>query len=211
MNLTFEYNKQKDIYCLVKYGAGSFNSKTPTKVYEELVAVYGDNPTEIQLDDFVVGYLKDNAVNLDEKLKKFESDWLAAKDNYIAKAESIFGVTLPNDITVFLTINNRCPYNIEQSYFFVSLSSMYPNRTVMHELWHFYTWYKFGITDEEKLGKQKYNDLKEALTVLLNIEFPDTFRRNPDMGYPQHQELREKILEFWSKSQDMDALWASLI
>jgi hypothetical protein len=40
----------------------------------------------------------------------------------------------------------------------------------MHELWHFYTWYGLGVDQEERLGKEKYNDLKEALTVLINIE-----------------------------------------
>ncbi len=82
----------------------------------------------------------------------------------------------------------------------------------MHEYWHLYTWYKFGVIWEEKLGKQKYNDIKESLTVLLNIECKDLFPENKkDIGYPQHQELREKIIKIWNETKDIDKLWVELI
>ncbi len=211
LKLNFVYEKDRDVWCLINYGASSNNSKTPTQVYEKLVTEYGDSPTEKQINDFVVEYLKDNAINVDEKLAKCESDWLSVRDNYQAKAEGIFGVILPKDITVFLTVNNRCPYNIENNSFFVTISSPIPNRIIMHELWHFYTWYKFGVIHEKIMGKQRYNDLKEALTVLLNIEFPDTFRRNPDIGYPQHQELRKQIEDIWNEEKDIEKLWNRLL
>ena len=36
------------------------------------------------------------------------------------------------------------------------------NPTIMHELWHFFTWYKFG--DQMKvLGVKRYNEFKESL------------------------------------------------
>ena len=78
----------------------------------------------------------------------------------------------------------------------------------MHELWHFYTWYSLGINQVEKLGKEKYNDLKEALTVLLNVEFRDLLPEGIiDAGYPQHKELRDKILKFWEKDRNIINLW----
>ncbi|MEY2640919.1 MAG: hypothetical protein RL150_312 [Candidatus Parcubacteria bacterium] len=73
----------------------------------------------------------------------------------------------------------------------------------MHKLWHFYTWYAFGSTQEERLGKQKYNDLKEALTALLNVECRDLLPEGvADTGYPQHQELRQQILAYWETDKD---------
>lgn len=82
----------------------------------------------------------------------------------------------------------------------------------MHELWHFYTWYGLGVDQEEKLGKQKYNDLKEALTVLLNVECNDLLPEGMlDTGYSQHQEIRRTILEFWEKDKDIKKLWDYLI
>jgi hypothetical protein len=81
------------------------------------------------------------------------------------------------------------------------------NAVSMHELWHFYTWYKFGREVEQKIGKERYNDIKEALTVLLNIECSDLMADEIDRGYPQHQDLRSKIADVWSKSKDIDGVW----
>jgi hypothetical protein len=82
----------------------------------------------------------------------------------------------------------------------------------MHELWHFYTWYGLGADQEEKIGKQKYNDLKEALTVLLNVECEDLLPEGViDTGYPQHQEIREKILQYWEKEKNIKNLWNYLV
>ena len=65
---------------------------------------------------------------------------------------------------------------------------------------------------QEKLGKQKYNDLKESLTVLLNSECKDLFgKKSYDGGYPQHKALREKITQLWIKEKDMEKLWDNLV
>ena len=82
----------------------------------------------------------------------------------------------------------------------------------MHELWHFYTWYGLGTDQERKLGRQKYNDLKESLTVLLNVECNDLMPAGiQDNGYPQHQELRAMILDFWAHEKSIIKLWDYLI
>ncbi|MDQ5957331.1 MAG: hypothetical protein QG614_306 [Patescibacteria group bacterium] len=82
----------------------------------------------------------------------------------------------------------------------------------MHELWHFYTWCGIGFYQEEKIGKQKYNDLKEALTVLLNVECKDLLSEGViDIGYHQHKEIRHKILEYWEKDKNIVKLWDYLV
>ncbi len=81
----------------------------------------------------------------------------------------------------------------------------------MHELWHFYTWYRFGLY-EEKIGKQRYNDIKEALTVLLNVECKDLLPEDKqDNGYEQHKELREQILQIWSRDKNIENLWKKIV
>lgn len=82
----------------------------------------------------------------------------------------------------------------------------------MHELWHFYTWSKFGDNEEQKIGVRKYNDMKEALTVLLNIECKHLLPEGVlDMGYPQHQELRNRISELWKKNPDILYVWTEAL
>jgi hypothetical protein len=83
---------------------------------------------------------------------------------------------------------------------------------IMHELWHFYTWQGLGVNQEEILGPQKYNDIKEALTGLLNVECRDLLTEDmTDAGYPQHQDLRKQILKYWEKDRNIKNLWNHII
>lgn len=208
MRLTFTYDKEKDIWCLLNKGKSSNNSQSPTKVYEQLVAAAGENPTPEQTSEFIDKYLAENNIDLDARIRELENSWAKLADEYQTRAEQIFGTTLSADITVYLTINNRCPYDITNDSFFVSLSNESPTRTIMHELWHFYTWYELGAGELEKLGNEKYNDLKESLTVLLNIECKDLLPEGvEDTGYPQHAELRKRIVELWSQEKDIRKVW----
>lgn len=211
MRVLFTYNREKDTWCLLTKGKSSNNSKNPTKQYEMLVAKYGNNPTTEEAATFVDEYIA-KEFNIQNSVQDFQNDWNSISLEFTKRAEAIFGVSLPNDITAYLTINSRCPYDIGNNSFFVSLQSASIRKTAMHELWHFYTWYGLGSDQEAKLGKQKYNELKEALTVLLNVECGDLLPIGTlDAGYPQHQEIRKKILDYWEKDRNMYSLWEHII
>lgn len=81
----------------------------------------------------------------------------------------------------------------------------------MHELWHFYTWYGIGVDEEVKLGKKRYNDCKEALTVLLNEACADLLPEGVvDEGYQQHQVMREQAVRRWKECHDVVKIWQHL-
>ena len=82
----------------------------------------------------------------------------------------------------------------------------------MHELLHFYTWHAFGkkLLDEG-LSKLAYNDIKESLTELLNLEFSDLMSGKQDTGYPQHQDMRTEIQNFWPVQKDISVLLQKLM
>lgn len=213
MKLTFAYDRNRDIWCVLNYGKTSMNSPTPTKQYQELINQYGKDVSESDTDAFIESYISVNKIDMDNLPDFLQKNWDSISSEYQKRAEEIFGVILPRNVAAYLTINERCPYSIQNDMFFVSTA--YPNaahKTAMHELWHFYTWYKYGIEWESKLGAQKYNEVKEALTVLLNVECKDLLPEGlTDKGYPQHQELRQRILELWSKDRNMDNLWNTLV
>lgn len=214
MKIHFQYNKEKDIWCLLNKGKSSNNSQNPTKEYRELIAQYGENPSEENVSNFIDNYISAKSISIEDCIGKCQNEWNKISDEYHKRAEQIFGIILPADITAYLTINSRCPYSILENYFFVSagFSTSSAVSTIMHELWHFYTWYGLGPEQEELLGKKKYNDLKEALTVLLNIECADLLPEGErDTGYPQHQLLREKILGIWNKEKDVRKLWEEIL
>lgn len=212
MKVTFDYNKEKDIWCLLKFGKSSTNSTSQTKAYKMLVDKKEENPTENETSIFVDKYIADKKINIQEYITNYQKDWDTISNQYKKVAERVFNVSLPEDIIAYLTVNDRCPYNIKDNFFLVSVPCSSMRNIAMHELWHFYTWYKFGVVWEEKLGKQKYNDLKEALTVLLNVECGELLSvGKQDNGYPQHKELREKIVQLWNKTKDIDKLWLVLV
>ncbi len=212
MSVIFTYDHSQDISCLLTYGKTSLNSPTLTKIYKELVAKRGENLSEEIASDFIHEYVSQHNIKVEELADEYSKDWNVIADIFQKRAEWIFQIALPKDITAYLTINDRFPYSIKNNYFFVSTSPYSMRLTVMHELWHFYTWYKFGVIWEQKIGKEAYNDIKEALTVVLNIVCKDLLPQDiQDEGYSQHQELRNKILEIWSTCQDIEALWEKLV
>ena len=71
----------------------------------------------------------------------------------------------------------------------------------MHLQFHYYFEKDLII----KIGREKFGDLKEALTILLNEEFRDLWIVE-DKGYEIHQELRKRISEQWKKNKDFDEL-----
>lgn len=213
MKVTFEYNQEKDIWCLLNKGKSSINSPTPTKVYEKLEKDFGEKPIEDEAKTFTEKFISDNNFSVKDFTEKYQKDWGSISDEYQKIAEKIFQVSLPKDIMAYLTINNRCPYNIKDNFFFVNIpDELHLRKIVMHELWHFYTWYKFGYIWEGKIGKEKYNEIKESLTVLLNTECKYLMPEGiSDKGYPQHKELREKIFKLWEETKDIDKVWNNLV
>jgi len=207
MKVTYKYDKKEDIWCITNKGKISHNSPHPTKVYELMVNKIGENPEEKEVSKFIDEYLEENNYNVELLAKTFEKEFVEIADKYHKIAEQVFGVTLKNDVVGYLTVNNRCPYSIQENLFFVSVSVDSANRIAMHELWHFYTWYRFP-NDVLKIDPVVYNDIKESLSVLLNIECKELYGEGvEDKGYPRHEELRKRIVTVWNKTKDIQKVW----
>ena len=188
MKLHFAYNIEKDIENFIN-GTRAVNSKKPTKFQTSFSEKYGDNFEKEKVKIFIEEQDKINGFDANKEIVAVEERWKIAKPIFIERVEKIFGISYPVPIiTVYLTHNERCTYNIEQDYFFVRIGSEFSNNTIMHELLHFYTWHAFGkkLLDEG-LSKLAYNDVKESLTELLNLEFSDLLNGKRDEGYPQNQ------------------------
>jgi len=150
------------------------------------------------------------------KIKRaFNDAWNQINDEYFKRLEKIMKRPICCEkITAYLTILQRCPYKPikDNPSFFVHLFGGIPSvmATIGHEVMHiqFHNTYWEGI--EKQIGKEKTEDLKEALTTILNLEFQDLWIV-PDNGYNMHKELRDFIEKQWKKNPDFDVLLENCI
>ena len=211
MEIIFAYDEDKDIECLLKKGPGSHNQPgNQTKTYKELLDFTSDVGNTGKVREFVRKYLFENGIDVQISREELQRNWDTVAEEFEKRAERIFGIRIADRITAYMTITGRYPYYIEDKakFFYVPAQKTNANATTMHELLHFYTWFKFG--ESEPVDPQKYNDVKESLTALLNIEFSDLMNGVVDSGYPQHARLREMAADEWERSKDINKVWNTL-
>jgi len=141
-------------------------------------------------------------------LKQVEEYWQEVGSKFTERFENLTGNKFSFDeVTVYLTTIQRCPYNYGEKWFMISflehpLSAV---KIICHELMHFHFIDNNWNNIEKEIGKEKTDNLKEALTVLLNLEFKDLLFFE-DRGYEEHKKLREFIKIEWEKEKDYDKL-----
>ena len=133
--------------------------------------------------------------------------WDFINKEFFSRMNKIMKKEYNKDIKGYITTIPICPYDPDEPSFMVS--SLYSLQSAMancgHEIMHLYFHDFYWEKVEEKIGKGRTGDLKEALTVLLNLEFRDLWLFN-DNGYEKHKELRRFIFESWKKEKDFDEL-----
>lgn len=204
MKIQFQYAIQKDIENYQK-ASQSTNNKKPTRMQALYIAEYGTGFEDQKLQAFITKYIATDKLSLSDETERIENAWRPLEQEFLKRLEVMFGIkSLLDTIRVFLTTDTRCSYNLEHGYFFVSVSRPFQNKTIMHELLHFWTWWRFHTeVDSGNMTEESYNDAKESLTELLNIEFQDLLEGAHDDGYPQHKEMRAVVGQTWSETKDI--------
>ncbi|MCK9596070.1 hypothetical protein M0R19_02725 [Candidatus Pacearchaeota archaeon] len=140
---------------------------------------------------------------------ELEKAWEKVNNIYFSRLEKVIKKPIyPDKFTGYITTVGRCPYNPQDYSFMISIKRplLQCLRTIGHELLHIqFHNSKHWETCEKEIGKEKTNDLKEALTVLLNLEFKDLWFVE-DRGYDSHKELRNFITNEWKKEKDFERL-----
>ena len=90
-------------------------------------------------------------------------------------------------ILVYLTSSPICPYNFKEKWIlvFAEANTRQQLQILLYELNHFMFYYYFGDLRKE-LEKEKFESLKEALTIFTNPE---------EKGYPNQRKLRKWLIE----------------
>jgi len=142
---------------------------------------------------------------LDSLAEDINNAWVKIEGAFIKKLEEVHKKPFVfEQIKGVLSSSFRFGYKIDQNWF---ATDMLRNKfaaidTATHELMHFMFHKYYDQTCKDKgLDKNKMWDIKEAFTVLLNLEFSE-FRFQPDFGYAPHKELREVIKKSWLEHED---------
>ena len=203
MKLEFSYSLEKDVENF-KVTSQSINNKQPTKLHALYISKYCEVFEDQKIERFITDYIKQNRIDMSLETERIQSNWRSIEQDFLKRSSSLFHLTDTDGVIhVYLTMNGRCSYNTEQRYFFVSVSRR-QIPTIMHELFHFWTWEAFREEVENgRMTQDVYNDVKESLTELLNIEFSDLLNGEHDDGYPQHKEIRLVVAKTWNETRDI--------
>ncbi len=157
-----------------------------------------------------MNYIHDNPMTL-FVVEVYNKSWKKIEKEYFNRLKKIMKVPLfSKKVIAYLTTAGRCPYNPDKNSpsFFVNFFNNIPDamETTGHELMHIqFHNSKYWNICERELGNEKTHDLKEALSVLLDLEFRDLWIAE-DGGYTSHAKLRAHIEEQWKKEKNFGKL-----
>ena len=188
----------------ISYGT-DWKHRIDMRLQNELVG-----KTQEQSHSFLIPYLKNlyKKDNASQKKKELQNIFNQQQEKIFSRMEKVTGKKIyRNNFTCFLTTFPRAPYDYQHGYVWIPI--IWPRetyiRTFVHELLHFQTYAYWQKLCLKKLTKGEFENLKEALTIILNEEFMDLIIWS-DKGYEIHKNLREKLLKFWRANKNFDKL-----
>lgn len=169
-----------------------------------------------QSQKFVEKYIKENPrakyknLVIGKEIQALEKSWKLVEKNYFKTlAEITQRPVFAEKFDCFFTTGVMCPYNENENWFMVSMWHSIPASitTICHEVMHlqFLHYYKSHLK-KNGLKNNQIENLKEALTFLLNEKEFDEIILCDDNGYPEHQKLRKELQEVWRKNRNLEKL-----
>ncbi|MBS3074011.1 hypothetical protein J4447_00995 [Candidatus Pacearchaeota archaeon] len=213
----FKFDEDKNLFNIwetcsldVRYGVDFSKSLSPrivglckNKKFEEC---------EEKLKQYVKKPYRNELIYI--SVRAFNEAWSKINKEFFLRLSKVMKKPIcSEEFTAYITTITRCPYHYNKNpYFFVNLFKSIPNilENSAHEIMHIQFHNTYWSDVEKQIGKEKTSDLKEALTVLLNVEFKDLWLVK-DEGYTIHKELRDFIEREWKKHKDFDKLIDSCI
>ena len=193
-NITFI--PQKDI--IDKYPKNLLDKVQAVNNYEEAKQI-------------VTNFLKNDAINsnkafvIEEELKALKSSWKARENHFFVALEKILEKPIyTENFSGYITTFFKCPYSEKENWFMINFWSSLPEQitTIAHEILHLQFLHQYRPILEKSLDEEKIQNLKEALTFLLNEREFNGVLLKQDKGYENHAILRENLKNLWRESRE---------
>lgn len=206
----FKFNKEKNIYNIWetcnKDSSWYDHKKNVHPIFLEMCGGKEFNECKKELEDYMEKMHNSGMINI--FAESMQKAWDKINDEFFIRLEKITKRKFRfENVNVYITTVMRCPYDYNEPSFMISFFRDLLSALCVcgHELIHIQFHNTYWNDVEKEIGKEKTADLKEALTVLLNLEFKDLWFVE-DRGYDTHKELRDFIFEEWRKEKDFERL-----
>lgn len=218
--LNFDYNLKRDAWSWVLIAKDKNNWGLNWR--EQIAQIPDDLLTKIEKTNFAVAqkivedYIekdsnkeyKNNVLNCE--IQALEKSWLLVEKKYFKILSDITQEPIFTDkFDCYFTTGLMCPYNEKEKWFMVSMwhSIPFSITTICHEIMHLqFLHYYRNYLKKKGLTNDQIEDLKESLTFLLNESEFESIILSQDSGYPEHNKLRKKLSNIWSKNKDFQNL-----
>jgi len=167
-------------------------------------------------EKIVLEYIKNRPIRKNKNLvmyleiRALEKAWKLFDKIYFTALEKITQKPMfRKEFTCYFTTGLMCPYSERENWFMSSMWHSTPSSiaTICHEIMHLqFLHYYRKYLEKAGLNEEQIQDLKEALTFLLNDPVFDKIIKCDDNGYPAHQKLRKQLSIIWNKTQDFKIL-----
>ncbi len=212
--LIFKFDKKQDLWniwdiCNAKSSYGRSWKNAVTKNIFQMCHKKKYEECKQELEKTMNYIYTNRLIHIVAKL--FAESWKEIEKEYFDRLKRIMKAPFcSKEVNVYLTTAGRCPYNpnLKSPSFFVNFFRGITDvlQTAGHELMHIqFHNSKYWKICEKGIGEEKTWELKEALTVLLDLEFRDLWIIE-DGGYLAHKQLRTYISKEWKKEKDFDVL-----
>ena len=205
--VTFKFDKEKDLWN--HWHKSNWKSSwADFKIHPGIKKICEGKKFEQCKDELEVYLSKLQESNLIQiEVSSLEKYWREIEKEFFKRMDNLMKKNFDNDIIAYLTTLGVCPYDPDEPSFMFSFFYSLPHQlqTCGHEIMHLYFHKFYWDKVKSQIGKEKTGDLKEALSVLLNVEFRDLWFAK-DYGYESHKELRDFILKEWKEEKDFEKL-----
>lgn len=213
--LSFQYSFQKDAWAwvLIAKSQSPFSDSKPQERAPQIPPQLFQKIDRLSYDKAqkeVVRYLKQRPKQdlyqeaIKAKINSLEKVWPDKEKEFFKRLSKITQKPIyQENFQAYFTTGFMCPYNEKENWFTLSIwhGLPYNIKTIAHELFHLQFLHYYKNYCRQHLSKKQTEDLKEALTFILNTDFNDLLLVQ-DEGYPAHQKMRTELEKIWRKDKD---------
>ncbi|MFA5993399.1 MAG: hypothetical protein WC823_00400 [Parcubacteria group bacterium] len=225
VKVTFDYNLEKDAWSWVVIAKDrnvwGLNWRDQIAQIPDELLVQIEKAGFAQAQAIVAEYIKKNVKTeyknrvMRAEMRALEESWGLVEEKYFEILADIMQKPIFQEgFDCYFTTGLMCPYDEKEGWFMVSMwhSVPFSITTICHEIMHLqFLYYYRDYLEKNGLADEQIEDLKEALTFLLNEPEFGGIILSQDNGYPEHAELREALRDVWSKNKDFQNLLAEAV